>query len=108
MEIMMNNLYQEIAFEQARKRIKKLKRFYIHLLVYMVVNVMIIYSTYSYSKDSDSIFELRNFTTAFWWGIGLISHGIHVFAIDLFFGKNWEERKIIELMNKEKENDNFV
>jgi len=33
------------------------------------------------------------------WGIGLLAHGMNVFAI----GKNWEEKKIQEIMNK----DNF-
>ena len=84
----MNNVDQEIAYEAAQKRVKKLKGFYIHLLVYLVVNVMIIYANYTYSKTSTSLFELKNFSTAFWWGIGLIAHGLNVFTIDLIFGKD--------------------
>ncbi len=65
----MQNLDQEMAFEAAQKRVKKLKGFYIHFLVYLVVNVMIIYANYTYSKTTTSLFEFRNFSTAFWWGI---------------------------------------
>lgn len=104
----MNNFDQEIAYEAARKRVKKLKGFYIHLLVYLVVNVMIIYANYTYSKNNTSLFEFRNFSTAFWWGIGLVAHGLNVFTIDLIFGKEWEKRKIRELMNSEKEKNDFV
>jgi hypothetical protein len=108
MGIVMKNFDQEIAYETAQKKVKKLKGFYIHLLVYIVVNVMIIYANYAYSKESTSLFEWRNFGTAFWWGIGLLVHGINVFAFDLFFDKSWEERKIRELMDKQKENSDFV
>lgn len=104
----MNNSDQEIAYEVAQKRVKKLKGFYIHLLVYLVVNIMIIYANYTYSKTNASLFEFRNFSTAIWWGIGLLAHGLNVFTIDLIFGKDWEERKIRELMNREKENNDFV
>jgi hypothetical protein len=108
MGIVMNNSDQEIAYEVAQKRVKKLKGFYIHLLVYLVVNIMIIYANYTYSKTNASLFEFRNFSTAIWWGIGLLAHGLNVFTIDLIFGKDWEERKIRELMNREKENNDFV
>jgi hypothetical protein len=108
MGIIMHNVDQEIAYEAAQKKVKKLKGFYIHLLVYLVVNVMIIYANYTYSKTSASLFEFRNFSTAFWWGIGLMAHGFNVFSVDLIFGKDWEERKIRELMNREKDNNDFV
>ncbi|MBK9254279.1 MAG: 2TM domain-containing protein [Saprospiraceae bacterium] len=104
----MESFDQEIAYEAAQKRVKKLKGFYIHLLVYIVVNVMIVYVNYTYSKTTTSLFELKNYTTAFWWGIGLMAHGFNVFFIDLIFDKDWEERKIRELMNKEKEYNDFV
>jgi hypothetical protein len=108
MGIIMNKVEQELAYDTARKKVKKLKGFYTHLLVYLVVNVMIIYTNYTYSKTTTSLFEFRNFSTAFWWGIGLLVHGINVFAFDLFFDKSWEERKIRELMDKQKENSDFV
>lgn len=104
----MNNSDQNIAYEAAHKRVKKLKGFYIHLLVYLVVNVMIIFANNSHANDSASLFEFRNFSTAFWWGIGLIAHAINVITVDLFFGKSWEDRKIRELMKREKENNDFV
>jgi hypothetical protein len=34
------------------------------------------------------------------WGIGLAAHGINTFGI----GKNWEEKKIRELMEEERRN----
>jgi len=47
---------------------------------------------------------LHTYSTAFFWGIGLVAHGLSVFGHDIFFGSNWEEKKIKELMDKEKKN----
>ncbi len=104
----MQNFSQELAYEAAQKRVKKLKGFYSHLLVYLVINVMIIYANYTYSKSNDSLFEFRNFSTAFWWGIGLLAHGLNVFTIDLILGRAWEERKTKELMNRYNDNNDLV
>jgi hypothetical protein len=42
--------------------------------------------------------------TAFFWGIGLVAHGFSVFVPQWFLGNDWEERKIKEIMEKEKQN----
>jgi hypothetical protein len=47
---------------------------------------------------------MRNFSTAFFGGIGLAAHGLSVFLPSLIMGKDWEEKKIKELMEKEKNN----
>jgi hypothetical protein len=36
------------------------------------------------------------------WGLGLTIHGVNTFGI----GKNWEEKKIRELMEEEQKNMN--
>ena len=38
----------------------------------------------------------------FFWGIGLVAHGLSVFVPQFVLGKDWEERKIRELMEKNK------
>jgi 2TM domain len=48
--------------------------------------------------------ELRQFSTAFFWGIGLAAHGLSVFMPTMILGKDWEDKKIKELMEKEKNN----
>ena len=44
----------------------------------------------------------NTFSTALFWGIGLMAHGLSVFSRNMFFGSQWEERKIREFMEKEK------
>ncbi|WP_396173764.1 2TM domain-containing protein [Flavobacterium sp.] len=96
--------FDEIKYQEAAKRVKKIKGFYTHLTVYIVINLAIILSKIDFGKDSSWSFEMRNFSTAFFWGIGLVAHGLSVFMPSLIMGKDWEEKKIKELMEKEKNN----
>jgi hypothetical protein len=54
-----------------------------------------------------NFWEWQSFSTLGFWGIGLLGHWFSVFGRDIFFGKNWEEKKIQELMEKDKNNESF-
>ena len=87
----------------AYKRVKRIKGFYIHAMVYVLVNVFIVYGNYSGNSYKDySFWSWQTFSTALFWGIGLLAHGVSVFGRNIFFGQNWEEKKIQEFMDKEK------
>jgi uncharacterized integral membrane protein len=94
----------QLAYDNALKRVRKIKGFYTHLIVYIVINVMIIVLNTQNLKTGESYFQWNNFATALFWGIGLASHGLSVFLPAIVLGRNWEERKIKELMEKEKNN----
>lgn len=94
----------ENAYEAAQRKVKRLKGFYTHLIVYLCVNIFIVFININNLKPGESYFKFENFFTAFFWGIGLLSHGLSVFGHNLIFGQGWEERKIKELMEKEKQN----
>ena len=49
-----------------------------------------------------SYIHFSTFSVWFFWGIGLVGHWLHVFGKNVFFSKNWEERKIKEFMDKDK------
>ena len=85
---------------EAQKQVEEIKGFYIHLVVYIIVNAFIIYGILS-SIGLDQL-NFWTFSTAIFWGIGLFFHGYHLFGKNLLFGKKWEERKIKELMDKDK------
>lgn len=96
---MENNLQQNERYNLAYKRVKRIKGFYIHLLVYVLVNGFMIGTKYFYKSDS---FSNETFLPALFWGFGLLAQGFVVFGDTLFFGKNWEDRKIQEFIEKEK------
>lgn len=100
---MNNNLTpDEIKYQQALKRVKRIKGFYTHLMVFIVINIMLMIVNY---KNSDERFWMwQTFSTPVIWGVGLLAHGLSVFLPSIMIGKDWEERKIKELMEKEKQN----
>ena len=90
-------------YAMAFKKMKRIKGFYVHLAVYLIFNTIIILVGNTEFNDSDSG-SLGRFSLAFYWGIGLAAHGASVFGRDLFFGSRWEERKIRQFMDKDKNN----
>ena len=98
------NTQDEIKYQEALKRVKKIKGFYTHEIVYVFVNIMIVFLNVKNLDPGESYFQFKNFMTAFFWGIGLLAHGLSVFVPNWIMGQNWEERKIKEFMEKEKAN----
>jgi hypothetical protein len=99
---MEKNTLDQIRYEEAVKRVKKLKGFYTHAIVYVVINIMVVIANIQNYEPDESFFQFKTFMTAFFWGIGLLAHGMSTFVPYLILGKDWEERKIKELMEKER------
>ncbi|KQS90121.1 2TM domain-containing protein [Chryseobacterium sp. Leaf394] len=85
------------AYQRARKKVKEMKSFYANLISYCIVIPFLIFV---------NLFTSREYLWFWWpmlgWGIGVASHGFQVFAI----GDSWQERKIQEIMNKQKNGNN--
>jgi hypothetical protein len=101
--MIMENL-EQLKYDQALKRVKRIKGFYTHLIVYIVINIAVFISNYQQLEPNESFFGIKLFSTPLFWGIGLLAHGLSVFMPTWFLGKDWEERKIKELMEKQKNN----
>jgi hypothetical protein len=100
----MENYTEEERFIRAKKRVEKIKGFYIHLTVYILVNLFILGMKFYHNyQDGLNFWELESFGTAFFWGIGLGVHAISVFGFNMMFGKNWEERQLKKFMKEEKD-----
>jgi len=98
---MEQNFYKQEQYDYAVKRVKQLRGFYAHLVVYLVINALILGVNYRYLGSNEEFFKWEHFTTAFFWGIGLVAHGLPVFLPNIIFGKKWEQRKIEEYMREE-------
>ncbi|SEB53210.1 Histidine kinase [Tenacibaculum sp. MAR_2009_124] len=84
-------------YVKAVERVEKLKEFYQNLVSYCLVIPFLIFINMRFVPQ----FQW------FWfpmlgWGIGLLFHYFEVNNYSLFLGKNWEERKIKEMMDEEK------
>lgn len=94
-----SDFYREEAYIRAQKKVKKIIGFYWHLASYIIINLFLIIFLGTHNGD---FWNFANFSTAIFWGIGLVFHFVGVFGADLLFGKNWEQRKIKEFMDKDK------
>ena len=93
---------QDPRYNMAYKQVKKIKGFYTHLLIYILINAFLIIRGVIF-KDNQEFWRWETFSTAILWGIGLVFHAFSVFGKNVFFSSKWEERKINELMEKEKD-----
>lgn len=111
---MQHDFRQEHSYIKAKKRVKDIKGFYVHLSVYIVVNIFISgVIMYGLISGGDSFYEtLSNFgvySTWVFWGIGMFFHWLGVFGFkSIGFGRDWEERKIKEMMQKDDEMRNKI
>jgi hypothetical protein len=98
-----------IKYLRAKKRVEKIKGFYVHLIIYLIINTflsgIIIFGIMQ--EEGDSLGEvIQNFgvySTWVFWGIGIFFHWLGVFGFNVV-GKNWEERKLKEILEKEERN----
>ena len=84
-------MYSKEEIRRARKKVKKKKEFYRHLMSFVSVNMMLF------------VINLLTSPGHFWflyplmgWGIGLMFHYVEVFGIPGFgmLDKDWEEREM--------------
>jgi hypothetical protein len=100
MGIIMEQYNQEFErYQRAKKQVEEIKGFYGHLISFVLVMAVLLFINLRYSPQ-----YLWFFWPLLGWGIGLLFHGMKVFNYTPFFGKNWEERKLKEFMDQEKQN----
>jgi len=103
------NTKQDIAYKNAQIRVQKLKKFYSHLVTYLVINVFISFirifeDVNNGSLLTDALLDSNNYSIWFYWGIGLALHALSVFGIPMLISKDWEQRKIRQFMEEETNN----
>ncbi|SDQ43042.1 Histidine kinase [Chryseobacterium soldanellicola] len=80
------------SYERAKKRVKEIKSFYVNLISYcIIIPFLIIVNLITSPQNIWFYFPMLG------WGIGVVAHGMSVFAI----GKSWEEKKIREILEKQ-------
>lgn len=79
-------------YRKAKERVSEIKCFYTHVFVYVIVMTLLVVLNFNTTDFPWVLFP------ALGWGIGLLSHGLATFGHNIILGRNWEERKIKELM----------
>ena len=107
----MKEFNKEDAYLLAKHRVKQVKGFYTHCLVYIIINSII--TAFKINRNfnngetfSEAFFDLGTSMTWMLWGVGLGLHAFSVFGLPLILGKNWEQEKIKKYMEEELQNPN--
>ncbi|MFB3387897.1 2TM domain-containing protein [Flavobacterium sp. LAR06] len=93
----METKYDEAErYYQAQKRVKEIREFYEHLTVFLICNPVVMVVNLMTSPG-----YLWFLWCVFGWGFAILMHGLKVFRVSPVFNKEWEDRKIREILEKE-------
>ena len=92
---------------RAKKRTEELRKFYKHVIIYVVVNIAIsAFKLRLYMRDGESLEEVMTRLDMYivWviWGVFLLLQAIKTYRSNVILGSDWEEKKIREFMNEGK------
>jgi hypothetical protein len=97
----MTEFNEQESLIRAKKKVKQIQIFYLHLVGYLVVVSLILYNFYI--KDGGphkKAVTWVNTSTLVGWTIFIIIHWWRAFKGRFLFKKEWEDRKIEEYLNK--------
>ena len=86
---------EERRYQQAKRRVGEIRGFYIHLVVYVLVNAFLFLLDITMSPE-----VLWFYWPLLGWGIALVLHGASIFGFGRWLGPEWEEKKIEEYMDR--------
>lgn len=90
---------QEQQLERAKKRVREIKAFYEHFVVYVIVMIVLVLIDWRSGPGWWFYWPL------FGWGIGITFHAVGTFGVFGLLGPDWEERKVRQLMAKQQDED---
>lgn len=87
-------------YERARKRVRDVRDFYVHLGVYLIVNGALFAINMLTSPDT-----LWFYWPLLGWGVGVAIHAFSLVTEGFVFGEEWEERKTREIVQRQERRD---
>ena len=99
--------HKELKYLRAKNKVERTKRFYNHVFVYFIINIIItlvkIWNDLgNWSAVQNELVSINVWSVWVVWGAFLV---IHFFVYK--FGAEWEERKIEAYMKQELNKKNF-
>ena len=89
------------SLEMARYRVDKIRRFYIHLLIYAIGVIIYVLKTYYGVPLNFPPLHYIGFTFMAIWTFIIVAKGMGLLVRETVFGDKWEERKVQEFMGEE-------
>ena len=99
-----SNNPEDLAIEMARYRVHKIKSFFTHLFIFTIGVLIFIAKTYYGAPFNFWPIVHINCFFMWVWKFIISVQGLRLFFREQIFGPNWEEKKINEILNKDKQN----
>ncbi|MBJ2172741.1 2TM domain-containing protein [Aureibaculum sp. A20] len=90
------NYIEDKRYLKAKERVEKIKAFYSNLTSYLIVIPILAYINFRGGGGFPWVIF-----PALGWGFGLLMHGMETYGYNPLLGKDWEDRKVREFMDKE-------
>lgn len=100
--IMYTEKIENSSYVRAVEKVEKLKEFYQNLASYCIVIPFLVFINL-YTSPQFHWFWFPMFG----WGIGVLFHGLDVYNYNPFLGRNWESKKIKEIMEENDDTSNW-
>jgi len=100
---------KQTTYKQAEKRVKRIRDFYNHLQIFVIMIVILVMFSYTiieffgiYISNENLLYWVK---TTIWIHVllcfvGLAIHGILTFRYNIDFVNNWEKKKVEAYMNE--------
>lgn len=102
----MKEFTEEFRYKQAKSKVENLRSFYLHLIGYIVFNLVI--STIKIIRNlnngetfHEAFFDFATIAIWMFWGIGILFHAFSVFGLDYILGKSWEAKRLKKYLDEE-------
>lgn len=107
----MEDSKKEMAYIFAKHKAEKLKRFYVHGLVFLAFNTILIFVKVTRNMNNGETFneafiDISTLATPVIWGLILAIHAFSVFGPNVILGYDWEQKKLKQYMQEEEEQFN--
>ncbi|MGY8940381.1 MAG: 2TM domain-containing protein [Flavobacteriales bacterium] len=105
----MESNIKENTYKQAEKRVKRIRNFYNHLQIFVIIMAPILlfsnsiigfFESYIINGNTLEWVKVNIWINALLWFIGIAIHGLFVFKDRVNFIDKWEKNKVSEFMNK--------
>ncbi|MEY8848870.1 2TM domain-containing protein [Psychroserpens sp. XS_ASV72] len=91
----------------AKKKVKRLQTFYLHLMLYVIAMALLAYNFYIMTGPYQSEITALNIAIMVLWTLFIIIHAWSVYKGKLFFSKRWEDKKIESILKEKNEETTF-
>ena len=98
----MKKTYDNRQIDNAQKKVECIKSFYMHLAIYLTVNILFFIFWCIDSWMPKTFWKPAFFIMIVVAGSAVLAHGLFVFGAKYILPKDWEEKQIKKLMSKNK------